>query len=206
MTTFIVVLGINKKRFVMQYLVSTFTTICDMFQIMQSIWRAVQWAGDEMNLHRWLSMWDKICTQKRKDRQVDSLGIHWRRWSLSSTSSVNIRVVALTTFPFHWWWWFDTWNGRPLKTNGLCDKCIHWNEKVVTMTEFLPVTVPEAIILFWCSWWQDFVSTRLYFHFGVHFHRSYRWLLLFKCSQCTLSDPFQYKDATLLVWSFRLWR
>ena len=39
---------------------------------------------------------------KRKFRQGDSLGIHWRRWSLSSTSSVNIRAVTLTTFPFQW--------------------------------------------------------------------------------------------------------
>ena len=41
-------------------------------------------------------------TQKRKGRQSDSLGIHWRRWSLSSTSPVNTRAVILTTFPFQW--------------------------------------------------------------------------------------------------------
>ena len=41
-----------------------------------------------------------MTTQKRKSGQVDSLGIHWRRWSLSSTSPVNIRAVILTTFPF----------------------------------------------------------------------------------------------------------
>ena len=39
-------------------------------------------------------------TQTRKGRQCDSIGIHWRRWGLSSTFLVNIRAVNLTTFPF----------------------------------------------------------------------------------------------------------
>ena len=42
--------------------------------------------------------------QKRKIRQVDSFDIHWRRWSLPSTSSVNIRAVTLTTFSLQWHW------------------------------------------------------------------------------------------------------
>ena len=42
------------------------------------------------------------CTQKRRGRQSDRLGFHWRRWSLSSTSPVNIKSVTLTTFPFQW--------------------------------------------------------------------------------------------------------
>ena len=40
--------------------------------------------------------------QKQKGGQVDSLGIHWRRWGLSSTSPVYIRAVILTTFPFQY--------------------------------------------------------------------------------------------------------
>ena len=39
-------------------------------------------------------------TQKRKGRQIDSFDVHWRRWSLSSTSPVNIKAVNLTTFSF----------------------------------------------------------------------------------------------------------
>ena len=39
---------------------------------------------------------------KRKGRQVDSSGIHWRRWRQASTSPVNARAVILTIFPF-WW-------------------------------------------------------------------------------------------------------
>ena len=39
-------------------------------------------------------------SQKRRGLHGDSLDIHWRRWSLPSTSPVNIRVVTLTTFPF----------------------------------------------------------------------------------------------------------
>ena len=40
--------------------------------------------------------------QKWRGRQFDSFDIHWRRWSLSSTSPVNIKAVILTTFLFQY--------------------------------------------------------------------------------------------------------
>ena len=40
-------------------------------------------------------------TQKRKCRLGYSLGLHWRRWSLSSTSPTKTRTVTQRTFPFY---------------------------------------------------------------------------------------------------------
>ena len=48
--------------------------------------------------------WRRRYTQKRKGRQIDSFDVHWRRWSLSSTSPVNIKAVNLTTFSFQCIW------------------------------------------------------------------------------------------------------
>ena len=42
----------------------------------------------------------KLPTQKWKCCQGDRLGIHWRRWSLPSTSSMNTRAVTLTNIRF----------------------------------------------------------------------------------------------------------
>ena len=41
-----------------------------------------------------------VYPQKRKGRQCNSTGIHWKRWSLSSTSAVKTGAVTLKTFPF----------------------------------------------------------------------------------------------------------
>ena len=49
-----------------------------------------------------------ICTEKRKCRHDDSLGIHGRCWSLSSTSPVNIRAVTLANFPFQYRAWINS--------------------------------------------------------------------------------------------------
>ena len=41
-------------------------------------------------------------TQKRKGRQGDNPGIHWRRWSLTSPFPVKTSVITMTTFLFQW--------------------------------------------------------------------------------------------------------
>ena len=51
---------------------------------------------------KWLlwSCWKNVGAQKRKGRQHDCPGRHWRRWSLTSTSPMTARGVILTTVPF----------------------------------------------------------------------------------------------------------
>ena len=41
----------------------------------------------------------EVNSLKRKGRQHDTPGIHWRHWSQASTSPVNTRAVTLATYP-----------------------------------------------------------------------------------------------------------